>query len=57
MMKFFDSNMTVHFDQVTKNSRPSNDLSDDNEPDLRQNSYRRSLSTSVKPKEASKIAN
>ena len=35
-MKFFDSIMTGQLNQVTNNARPSNELSGDDEPDLRQ---------------------
>ena len=35
-MNYFDSIMTGQLNQVTKNSRPSNELSDDDEPDLQQ---------------------
>ena len=35
-MKYFDSIMTGQLNQVTNNSRPSNVLSDDDEPDLQQ---------------------
>ena len=36
IMKLFDSIMTGQLNQVTDNSRPSNALSDDDEPDLQQ---------------------
>ena len=36
-MNYFDSMMTGELNQVTKNSRPSNELSDDDEPDLVRN--------------------
>ena len=35
-MKYFDSIMTVQLNQVTNNSGPSNELSNDDEPDLQQ---------------------
>ena len=35
-MKFFDSIINGQLDQVSNNSRPSNDISDDNELDLQQ---------------------
>ena len=35
-MKYFDSITTGQLNQVTSNSRPSNELSDDYEPDLQQ---------------------
>ena len=35
-MKYFNSIMTGQLNQVTNNSRPSNALSDDDEPDLQQ---------------------
>ena len=35
-MNYFDSIMTGQLNQVTNNSRPSNELSDDDEPDLQQ---------------------
>ena len=35
-MKYFDSIMTGQLNQVTNNSRPSNELSDDDELDLQQ---------------------
>ena len=36
IMKYFNSIMTGQLDEVTNNSRPSNELSDDDEPDLLQ---------------------
>ena len=35
-MNYFDSTMTGQLHQVTNNTRQSNKLSDDNEPDLQQ---------------------
>ena len=35
-MNYFDSIMTGQLNQVTNNSRQSNELSDDDEPDLQQ---------------------
>ena len=35
-MKYFDSVMTGQLNEVTNNSRPNNELSDDDEPDLQQ---------------------
>ena len=35
-MNYFDSIMIGQLNQVTNNSRPSNELSDDDEPDLQQ---------------------
>ena len=36
MMNYFDSIMTGQLNQVTNNPRQSNELSDDDEPDLQQ---------------------